>query len=173
MTSTRDADVLARIADALASSNEFAEVVAGRLPDPPPTEGLYPRAWIRFDRWSERSLGDPEVKRRDVQFSLTISTRAGFDAESELDRLACLAQDVLEGSDFGGLCLPPSSLVSDGRFAPYFGAVTAGTARAAELAVILTVRAAYLIDGYRGPGNNPADFDPDAPAVNPFPFPLA
>jgi hypothetical protein len=136
----RDCNAFAAVIAALDATNEFACVVFGMTANRRPVgSDLAPVAVITPDRWSESDDADPSVVLRQVVFSLTLIVREeastyGFD---QLDRLTCLAQNAIEGSDLGGGSLKTLTRVRSGSYdteAPY-----------PEQRVVLRGEFAYLI----------------------------
>jgi hypothetical protein len=121
----RDGNAFAAVIAALEATEQFGAVVFGTTADCRPVGAdLTPVAVITPDRWSESDDADPSVVLRQVVFSLTLIVReedsaSGFD---QLDRLTCLAQNAIEGSDLGGGSLKTLTRVRSGNYdaeAPY------------------------------------------------------
>lgn len=139
-----DASLMLAAADALRATNEFAAVLSGRFPQDLRTGGqALPRAWIRQTGWRETAQGDPEATLRTVRFglSITVDSARTEDPESELSRLAAVAQNALSGPLAPGVV--PGLTVFESADFP--------TLEPDPLAsVVLNGQAAYLVFGYGG-----------------------
>jgi hypothetical protein len=117
--SYRDADAFFAVATALRATGEFAGVFFGTTVDRRPGGAdLSPIAVITPEWWSEHDDADPCLVVRHVVFTLTIVAReddpvTGFD---RLDRLTCVVQNAIEGTDLDGGCLPALTRLCRGNF---------------------------------------------------------
>ena len=117
----RDKDAFNAIVQALTDTAEFAEVVIRiNLETGVHVAERSPLAIVSPDAWMESDESDPVVYVRQVSFSLTLVVRdedpfARYDA---LDRLSCIAQNVIDGSDLGGGSLPALTKLRRGRYDP-------------------------------------------------------
>lgn len=117
----RDGDAFASLVAALAATGEFAGVFFGTTSDHRPAgAGSTPVAVITPDEWSEVDDVDPSVLVRQVTFLLTLVVRAEDPLRryGVLDRLSSVAQNAIDGTDLGGMCLPSLTKLRRGRFDP-------------------------------------------------------
>ena len=115
----RDRDAFSSIASGLTATGEFADVFFG------PSPGMRaaganrsPAALITPEGWTEIDDSDPILVVRHVTYTLTIIVRdedplARYEL---LDRLSCVAQNAIDGSDLVGVCLPGLTKLRRGRF---------------------------------------------------------
>ncbi len=117
-TGYRDSDAFAAIVSALEATGEFAAVTladnfarcgAGA---PSPLASVNPVGWEEFDETDPTTL----VRRVDFVVALQVREDDFSAAFKEIDRLASIVQDALDGSNLGGGCLPGLTLVRRGRF---------------------------------------------------------
>lgn len=118
-TTYRDRDAFKAIRTALSATREFAEVLLGIAPE---RQGAgadrSPLVVISPDGWTELDDVDPVVIVRQVFYSIVIIVRDKdpFLRYEMLDRLSCLTQNVLDGTDLGGVCLPALTKIRRGQF---------------------------------------------------------
>ena len=146
----RDRDAFRAIRTALLITEEFADALLGTTPqqrlggaDRTPIAVITPEGWIELDDV------DPAVSVRQVFFTLTLIVR-DEDAVTRyeaLDRLSCLAQNVLDGTDLGGVCFPALTKIRKGRFDP--------GSRHPEHAVTLHGEFSYMIPAFNGHNTDP------------------
>ena len=141
----RDRDAIRAIRAALLATEEFADVIVG-IPSEQRSAGAIPApvAVISPESWTELDDVDPVISVRQVVFSITISVRneESITRYEILDRLTCLAQNVLDGNDLGGVCLPALTKLRRGRFEP--------GSKHPEQAVTLSGEFTYLIPAFNG-----------------------
>lgn len=141
----RDYDVFSRMVAALESTGEFADVLLGTTARGR-TEGAdrSPIAVVTPEGWSEADATDPTLLVREVTFTVTIVARDEEPAASyqTLDRLTCVAQNVIGGSDLGGMVLPPLTRLHRGRFDP--------DSTPPEQGVVLSGEFTYLVPSVTG-----------------------
>lgn len=112
----RDRDVFQRLVEVVEATGEFSEVVyllPGTEPEPAdhnPVLGVVPRGW------EETDSGDGAGLTRSVRYQIWIIVK---DLEPQVrydwgDRLACLVQNLLDGSSLGGACIPALSVLRHG-----------------------------------------------------------
>lgn len=115
----RDRDAYSSILSGLVSTGEFAEVFFGPSPGMRAAGGnRSPAALITPEGWTEIDDADPIEVVRHVTYTLTIIVR-GEDPLARyelLDRLSCVAQNAIDGSDLAGVCLPGLTKLRRGRF---------------------------------------------------------
>jgi hypothetical protein len=115
----RDTDAYASVVAALKATGEFAQVFFGTNPDQRSAGAdRTPAAVITPNGWAEIDDVDPVVIVRRVDFTLTVVAR-GEDALAryeDLDRLSCVCENAIDGSDLGGTCLPALTKLRRGRF---------------------------------------------------------
>ncbi|WP_435021265.1 hypothetical protein TA3x_002283 [Tundrisphaera sp. TA3] len=116
---TRDRQSYRAILDALSEGGEFDQILFGQAgPRARAGADSYPVLMVIPKGWEEIDDADPTSLVRRAKFALTIVIRdedpeRGFD---ELDRLACLVVDALDGSDLGGTALPALTKVRSARY---------------------------------------------------------
>ena len=146
----RDRDAFLAIRVALLVTEQFADVQLGFTPEQW-TSGAdrTPVAVITPDSWIELDDVDPVVSLRQVFFSLTVIVRDenAFTRYESLDRLSCLSQNVLDGTDLGGVCFPVLTKIRRGRFD--------AKSRHPEQAVILNGEFSYMIPAFNGHNTDP------------------
>ena len=147
VTPYRDMDAYGSILSALRQTGAFAEITFGVTPDRRPSGAdRTPAAVVTPDVWSETDDTDPVVVVRRVSYALTLIVRdddpvARYDL---LDRLSCVAQNAVDGTDLGGGCLAALTRTRRGRFD------TASTNP--EQGVVLLGEFTYLITTLNGHG---------------------
>jgi hypothetical protein len=117
----RDYDVFSWLAAALKSTGEFADVLLGTTARRVTVgAGRSPIAVVTPEGWSESDPSDPTLLVREVAFTITIVVRDEEPSEryEALDRLTCIAQNVIGGSDLGGMVLSPLTRLHRGRLDP-------------------------------------------------------
>lgn len=113
-----DQDAFSAMVGALKATGAFAEVSFGVTIDRCNIgAGCLPLALIVPKEWSERDTPDSGSLMRQVGFTLTLVVRQADDAArfEELDRLASLAQSVIDRSDLGGGCVRALTKVRKAR----------------------------------------------------------
>ena len=139
----RDQDVFNAIVAALLSTQVFADVLFGPLLDQSMIAAdRVPLAVVTPDRWAEYDDVDPTSILRQVGYKLTLLVRdedpsRRYDA---LDALSSIAQNVLDGSNLNGGCLPALTKLRAGRY-------EAGC-RSPEQRLVLEGEFSYLIPSY-------------------------
>lgn len=116
-----DRDAYAALVASLVATGEFADVFFGTTSDQRPGGAdSMPAAVVTPDGWAEADDVDPVVLVRQVSFTLTVVARAEdpLGRYETLDRLSCVAQNAIDGSDLGGTCLPALTKLRQGRFDP-------------------------------------------------------
>jgi hypothetical protein len=145
----RDSDVLSWVAAALRSTGEFADVSFGTTPQRSAAGAdRLPIAVVTPEGWVEADDTDPVVLVREVGFTVTIVVR---DEEPSLryqalDRLACVVQNVIDGSDLGGMVLSPLTRLRRGRPDP--------DSTPPEQGVVLSGEFTYLVPSAAGHDTN-------------------
>jgi hypothetical protein len=115
----RDHDIFSWMAAALRATGEFADVqLATSAQGRTAGADRAPIAIVTPEGWSEADLTDPTLLVREVTFTVTIIARGEEQAVvyDALDRLTCVAQNVIGGSDLGGMALSPLTRLHRGRF---------------------------------------------------------
>jgi hypothetical protein len=141
----RDGDGFTWIVQALRATGEFSDVLFGVTADRRAVgAGRSPIAVVAPEGWAESDDWDPVLLARQVSFTVTLIAR---DEEPSvrygvLDRLSCVAQDAVGGSDLGGMALAPLTRLARGRFD--------ATSRHPEQAVVLSGEFTYLIPSWSG-----------------------
>ena len=146
----RDTDGFRAIRKALHTTGQFSDVILGIAPERRSAGAdQTPLVVITPDGWSELDDVDPAVIVRQVFFSLVIIVR-DEDLSSRyetLDRLSCLIQNALDGTDLGGVCLPALTKIRRGLFA-------AGWIHP-EQSVTLYGEFSYMIPAFNGHNSDP------------------
>jgi hypothetical protein len=145
----RDSDAYAALVITLVSTGEFADVFFGTTAEEIATDAdLNPVVVITPEEWSEFDDADPTVVLRHVFYTLTIIVRAAepLARNRALDRLSCIAQNAIDGSDLGGGCLPPLTKLGRGRYEPQ--------SQPPDQSVVLHGTFTYLIDSLTGHSTN-------------------
>lgn len=142
-TVVTDRLIFRRICSILDGTRRFGRILlaASDRPTPIPFH-FYPLAIVQPSRWVETEDATATELIKSVHFLITLSVRhtgaiAGFE---ELDKLTCLAQNLLDGSDLGGIALPELTRLSRGAMRPSRG----------ELRVVLEGVAAYVVNRVSG-----------------------
>lgn len=113
-----DREAYATIVGLLATTRQFADVLFGKpLASWPASAATSPVAVVVPHGWSEAEDSDPSTLIRSVSYELTLAVRgddpwASFD---QIDRLSCLAQNLLDGADLGGRTLASLTRLGGGR----------------------------------------------------------
>lgn len=115
----RDYDGLVAIADAIRASGEFAEVRLGRgcdrhawPADRFPRAIVIPRDWVEEDEVDPLSL----IRRVNFDVALTVRDEEPEQRFNQLDRLASLVMNAVDGLDLGERCLPSQTRIRHGRY---------------------------------------------------------
>lgn len=117
----RDRDAFAAIIAALKSTNEFGSITFPGPIDPAAVgAGLQPLAVLVPGLFEESDDADAAMLLRRGSYHLILIVRDEDDANGygRLDRLACLVQNVLDGSALGGGCLPSLTRLRQGGYDP-------------------------------------------------------
>ncbi len=117
----RDRDAFAAIVTALADTGEFSDVILGEAPGQNAAGAARtPLAVVAPEQWTESDNVDPCLLVRHVSFKVLITIRDEYPYQGieRLDRLSSVAQDVLDGSDLNGGCIPALTKLRQGRFDP-------------------------------------------------------
>lgn len=115
----RDRDAYAAVVTALSDTGEFAEVFFGTAPDQRAAgSDSVPAAVITPVGWAEFDDAEPVVIIRQVSYVLTLVVRDEDPLArcESLDRLSCVAQNALDGSNLESGCLPAYTKLRRGRF---------------------------------------------------------
>jgi len=115
----RDRDAYAAVVTALSATGEFAEVFFGTAPDQRSAGAdSVPAAVITPVGWAESDDAEPVVVIRQVSYALTLVVRDEDPLTrcESLDRLSCVAQNALDGSNLESGCLPAYTKLRRGRF---------------------------------------------------------
>jgi hypothetical protein len=113
-----DREAFDAIVGVLTASGEFADVLFGRAPCAAIiTAAAHPLAVVIPDRWSETVDIDPDHRIRSASYRLLLAVRDGEPRAGyrHLDRLACLAQNLLDQTDLGGRTLAALTRLDRGR----------------------------------------------------------
>lgn len=146
----RDRDAFRAIRAALLVAEEFADVLLGITPEQRAAgPARTPVVVITPDSWSELDDADPVEFVRQVSFSLTLIVRDEdvLTRYESLDRLSCLVQNVLDGTNLGGVCIPALTKIRNGRFDP--------GSKHPEQAMILRGEFSYMIPAFNGHNIDP------------------
>ncbi|GAC1463651.1 MAG: hypothetical protein NVSMB9_01340 [Isosphaeraceae bacterium] len=145
VTTYRDRDAFRAVVAALASTGEFAEVFFATTSDRRfGGADRTPAVSITPNDWEEMDDVDPTVIVRRVSFILTIVNRSDdpLTRYDSLDRLSCIAQNAINGSDLGGGSLRAMTRLRRGRFDR--------SAEHPEQSVILLGEFTYLVPAVPG-----------------------
>ena len=107
------------ILSALSATNEFADVLLGTPADRAAVGAdRMPVALVTPTGWTEADDSDPTTVVRRVEFTvaLTVRDETTSGRYQSLLRLTAVAQDAIDGSDLGGVCLPALTLLRSARF---------------------------------------------------------
>ncbi len=114
----RDGDVYDFIQAALVNTGEFASVAFGLDPNQVAVgaDGL-PMIVLTPIAWHEVDDSEPRTRVRHVSYRLSLVVRHEnpYVRFLNLDRLACVVQNLLDSSDLGGMCLASLTRLSNGR----------------------------------------------------------
>jgi hypothetical protein len=137
----RDKGPYASLQSLLAGTGAFEAVLFGeQVQRNQAGAGLYPLAIITPKGWEETDDVDPLLYLRRVEFviALVVLSQDGSPQFDQLDFLAGLVQNAVDGSILDGSCLPPLTKIRAGRYGQ-------GT-RYPEQSVELEGQFAFLID---------------------------
>ena len=115
----RDKDAFASIVATLKATGEFADVVFGVTPAlRPGGADSAPVVVVAPESWTETDDVDPTVLVRRVSYLLTVVVRDDdpLSRFGALDRLSCVVQNALDGTDLGGGCLAALTKTRWGNF---------------------------------------------------------
>jgi hypothetical protein len=140
----RDWDVFEDLVGELEATGEFSDVVYLLPGEAVEAAGRNPLAGVKPRGWVERPGGDGGSLIRTVRYELAIVV---VDPEPRSryawgDRLACLAQNRIDGSSLGGACIPGLSVLRGGDLRDGGGADA--------LMLVLDGEFAYAIDPASG-----------------------
>lgn len=141
----RDRTILRLIADALAATGEFDEVCTTGLPERTGrTAGDARLASLELVSFKERELAtDPDTapRERTVRYHCYLLVRVEDpDArDDEVDRLANVAANAVDGQTFAGITLRSFTTLDAGQYLP---------AAAPERRLVMTGQFVYLLDSY-------------------------
>jgi hypothetical protein len=142
----RDLNIFLEIVTALRSTAEFAEVLFGSAPERRASGAdRLPAAILTPDEWQEADETDPTFLIRRITFSLTVIAREEDPTSrySILDRLTCIAQNVVDGSNLGGMTIASLTRLRGGRFDPRYTHPEQGVVLSGEFTYIVPSNAGH------------------------------